>query len=200
MAEKRAARRHTRRITVRYGEADLRFTGFATDISQSGVFVAANQLPPLDARVHLELQGPSGPVFREAVVRRHKLVPPVLRSAARQGFGARFLTPEELLSLLVPRAESDAPLQCAFSTAEELQRAFDGQLRHGGLYLQTERAFERDAQVQVEVRLDFASERLRFPARVVQVVPAAGGKAGGVGVLLTDVAATREALTRHLPR
>ncbi|MCI0570352.1 MAG: pilus assembly protein PilZ [Myxococcaceae bacterium] len=196
MAEKRCNRRHPRRFTVRFGEEALTHTGFSADVSPEGIFVASLHLPPLDARVHLEIQTSGGTVCREAVVRRHRVVPPSLRTLSRQGFGARFLTPDELFGLLVPRAASaqEAPLLCRFATAEDLRRAFDGQLRHGGLFLRTERSFERDAEVQLELRLDFVGERLEAPARVVQVT-----RGVGVGLLFTDVAATRDALARFLP-
>lgn len=108
MAEsKKRPKRYPRRLTVRYGDKELDRTGFTSDISVTGVFIIAQNLPPpVGARIHLQLiLDNARSIFVECVVRRHKLPPAELRGLERTGFAVRFLTPEELFPELVPAAE-----------------------------------------------------------------------------------------------
>jgi Tfp pilus assembly protein PilZ len=199
MSEKRRAKRHPRRLPVRFGEGSLTHSGYVTDVSVGGAFVTTNHLPPLGARVLLEIRTqPERPLFMEATVQRHKVVPPAMRAAVRGGFGARFLTLEEAFSLLLPGVPQDRVLRCAFQSPEQLGRALAEQLRHGGLFLRVERTFERDMEVEVEVHLLFVKQTLRFPAWVVHVTGAQEGQRG-VGLLFRDAAAVQAALAPFAP-
>jgi hypothetical protein len=85
--EKRRARRHARRLKVRYGEEGKGFhhIGLTSDVSATGMFVRANSSPKPGTRVHLEVTLPGEvQLFVEAVVARQVLVPP-LRQPAKKG-------------------------------------------------------------------------------------------------------------------
>ena len=85
MAEKRRNRRFARRLVIRFGETDLGRMGFVSDISTSGVFVMCDVLPPIGARLHLQIElSPASSVYAEAVVKRHKIVPPKFRATPRR--------------------------------------------------------------------------------------------------------------------
>lgn len=183
--ERRRERRYPRRLTVRYGERELNRAGLTHDISASGVFVISQNLPPLDARIHMLISaGPERSLYFEGVVRRHRVLPPLLRQIDHGGFGVRFLMPADLVRELVPKAASatDA-LEVTFDSAEHLRRAVESEIRFGGVFVPTSAPFERDAPVTVELILEFAGRRFAFPAKVVQVITAS---ARGVGVTFDD--------------
>lgn len=107
MNDKRRPKRYPRRLTVRFGEGDkLDRTGFTTDISVTGLFLVAPVVPPpIDARVHMQIMLEGGRfLFVEGIVRRHKTPPRELQAMEHKGFGVRFLTVEELLGEMVPKA------------------------------------------------------------------------------------------------
>lgn len=202
MADKRRNKRFARRLVIRFGESDLSRMGFASDISTSGVFVMCDVLPPIGARLHLQIElSPAKSVYAEAVVRRHKLVPPKFRAIDKSGFGVRFLDPAELVGEVVPQLRADAlaaadqRFSVSFTSLDALRTAFDRELRHGGVFLRTERVLERDAAATVQIELVYAGQRMEFPARVVQVVESA---VRGLGFAFDDRAAVALALAPYL--
>jgi hypothetical protein len=202
MAEKRKNKRFARRLVVRFGEADLSRMGFASDISTSGVFVMCDVLPPIGARLHLQIElNPAKSVYAEAVVRRHKLVPPKFRSIDKSGFGVRLLDPAELVGEVVPQLRADAlaaadqRFSVSFANLDALRTAFERELRHGGVFLRTDRVLERDSAATVQIEIAYAGKRLEFPARVVQV---AEGAVRGLGFVFEDRAALSLALAPYL--
>lgn len=202
MAEKRRSKRFARRLVVRFGESELSRTGFVSDISTSGVFVTCDVLPAIGARLHLQIElSPANSVFAEAVVRRHKLVPPKYRAIEKSGFGVRFLDPAEIVAEVVPQlrtetlAAADQRFSVSFANADALRTAFDRELRHGGIFLRTERILPRDSSATVMLELAFAGRRLEFPVRVVQIVE---GSVRGLGFLFDDRAAVTTALAPYL--
>src|SRR6266852_5976837 len=99
MKERRGQKRFRRRFMVRYGERELSHTGFTQDVSRGGAFIVSPYRPPLDAHLHVQVYlDNETSVYFEALVRRHKIIPPELRSLEKGGFGVRFLLPDELLA------------------------------------------------------------------------------------------------------
>lgn len=198
MAERRRFKRFSKRYTVRFGEKDLTFSGFTVDISSGGLFIVSAQLPPLDTRllVQVLLDEKRPPVFLVGVVQRHKMVPPELRTLAKNGFGFRVLRPEEQLRPLIPALpqESDA-LQCLFETVGQFKSIWDTELRHGGVFVRSDRTFTPHQEVKLQMQLAFAQTQLEVPCRVVHIAGAEGGPKG-VGVLFSDPAGIRDVLSR----
>lgn len=190
--EKRRHRRYPRRVTVRFGEAEMTHSGITCDISSTGAFIISGLLPPLDARLHLQvvLDGKRS-VFMEGVVRRHRVVPPGLRQVERGGFGVRFLTPGELVSEVVPQLGPGGRFEVVFESPTRFAQAWEQQLRHGGVFLITDRSLPRDAAVSVEIRLVFAAQSWEFDGRVVQVMEAG---TRGLAVVFDDRRAVEQAL------
>jgi hypothetical protein len=85
-------------------------SGFSTDVSDSGFYVEANSLFPIGTRVHVELIPPGGHSFlAEAIVVRHKTVPPSMRAVVHCGMGLRLLSLSELTSHEPQRAQEAQP-------------------------------------------------------------------------------------------
>ncbi len=168
MPERRQERRVRRRLAVKFGERDLSHSGFTMDLSRSGAFVLSPHRPALDLRIHIQLFLPPGQfVYLEATVRRHKVVAPELRAFAKGGFGIQFLLPGEFLKEIIVDAEN--AIDVHFETEEDLKAAYEKELRHGGVFVNTDRQFPRDAVVLVIVYLHFAEKIFEFPASVLHV-------------------------------
>jgi len=202
MAEKRRNKRFARRLVIRFGEQDLGRMGFVSDISTSGVFVMCDVLPPIGTRLHLQIElSPATSVYAEAVVKRHKIVPPKFRAVEKGGFGVRFLDPTELVAEVVPQlraealAAADQRFSVTFANSEALKSAFERELKHGGIFLRTERMLPRDAPATVMIELAWAGQRMEFPVRVVQTVE---GAVRGLGFLFEDRPAVAMALAPYL--
>jgi hypothetical protein len=137
--EKRRARRHARRLKVRYGEEGKGFhhIGLTSDVSATGMFVLANSSPKPGTRVHLEVTLPGEvQLFVEAVVARQVLVPPELRQVVKSGFGVRFLTGTELMAELVPPPRQPAkkgdPFALALDDPATWKAAWEREYSRGG--------------------------------------------------------------------
>jgi len=171
-------------MTVRYGERDLSRSGLTHDISASGAFVVAQGLPPIGTRIHLLISTSTDrAAYFEGAVCRHRILPPALRQIDHGGFGVRFLPPGDLVRELVPRATTGGALEVVFDSPEHLRRAFETEIRFGGVFIPTSAPFARDAPAIVEIRLDFANRRFAFTAKVVQVISAS---AKGVALTFDD--------------
>jgi len=166
MKERRQHKRFKRRYMVRYGERELTHSGFTFDVSRGGAFVVSPYRPPLDTHLHLQIfLDADASVYFEAQVRRHKVVPPELRSLEKGGFGVRFLRPDEILANIL--VESANRLEIRYATVEELKRAYEQEFRHGGVFVATEKEFERGADVVLAITIDFARKTFEFDANVV---------------------------------
>jgi Tfp pilus assembly protein PilZ len=181
MADKRRQRRYRRRLMVKFGEAELNQSGFTTDISASGVFIQAPRLVNLDSRVHIQIFFQNGFRFFEGEVRRHKQVPLKLRNVERGGFGVRFLLPAEIVGGEI--ISRDNYLELAYSTKEDLQKAFLAEIRVGGVFIPTSKLLPQHTDVSVEIALSFVNQTFDFPAKVVHVQTAG---VQGVGVVFAD--------------
>ncbi len=185
MAEKRQQRRYKRRLLVKYGEKDLSLTGFTGDVSVGGMFVTATGLLPLDRRVHLQLfVDTSRYLLFEGEVRRHKVVPPQMRTVERGGFGVRFLYPGEVLADALGKL--GGRFEMHYKTAEEFKAAYQRELRNGGLFLITPMQILRDTQVTLELCLDYAKKTFEVEATVVHLSTGDTALVKGVGVAFNE--------------
>ena len=205
MADKRRHKRYARRIRARYGETDLSKTGFVADVSVSGLFIGATQLPPIGTRLHVQLElATNRSVFVEMLVTRHRTSPAALRAVEPGGFGARFLDIREVVAEILPALKDeilppDVRFTVRYGTFAEVQIAFERELRHGGLFLTTEKTLPRDTPVLVTLELVFNAQSFSFPGRVVQV--SGGGTPGavrGLGFLFDDKVAVITAIAPYL--
>jgi Tfp pilus assembly protein PilZ len=197
MAEKRHQSRIRRRLSVKYGERDLSHTGFTIDVSRTGTFILSLHRPALHSRIHLQVfLHPDQPVYFEALVQRHKLVPRELGTFSKGGFGVRFLLPAEILGEMI--LDSEHCIEVHYSTIEELRDTYQREFCHGGLFVRTQRRFASNAEVILILHLDFADKNLEFPASVVEVGGSEALKAAGVAVLFRDGKLIRESLSPYL--
>lgn len=195
MKERRAQKRFKRRFMVRYGEKELAHSGFTADISSGGAFIVAPYRPALDSYVHLHLfKDKENSVYLETTVRRHKIVPPELRTLEKGGFGVRFRRPDEVLAGIL--FESGARLEVAYASQPDFKSAYEKEFRHGGVFIPTEVRVERGIDVIVAIRLDFAGKVFEFDASVVQIFADPGMK--GIGVVFKERKDVEDTITPFL--
>jgi Tfp pilus assembly protein PilZ len=187
MKERRGKERVKRRFIVRYGERELSHSGFTRDISRRGAFIVSLFQPQLDSNLHLQIfLDKERSAYFEASVRRHKVIPPQLRSVEKGGFGVRFLTPHEILQRMLVQGGSG--LEIIYAAPQDLKVAYEKEFRHGGVFVLTERKFQRGNDVLLSVRLDFAKRTLEFETSVVHVWANASQTAPrGVGLVFNDL-------------
>lgn len=174
--EKRRARRHARRLRVRFGvrgEAGFPWDGFTHDVSASGLFVVTGHQVAPGGRVHLEVLLPgAGALYAEGLVSRQALVPPELRAVVRGGLGVRLLGAHELLGELVPsqappRAGRGERFCLAFTDREQLKTAYEQHFRRGAAYVVTEGAVPEQTLVTLTFDVRFVQRQLAVEGRVV---------------------------------
>ena len=206
--EKRSTPRIRKRLLVHYGENGLDRSGFTTDVSAGGMFVVSSTLPALDTRLHLQLFFGEGDfTYFEGRVARHRLVPVELRSIEKAGFGVAFLTPEELLAEPLKAQRAAGPVEGVprfridVATQPALRELWDRELKHGGIFITSERTPGRDELAEIELGLAFApgAPALRFAARGLQVLQVPGA-AAGIGFEFLDRRTIAERLQPMLGR
>ncbi len=184
---------------VRYGERELSHTGFTQDVSRGGAFIVSPYRPPLDAHLHVQVYlDNETSVYFEALVRRHKIIPPELRSLEKGGFGVRFLLPDELLADIL--VESGDHLELSYATTADLKTAFEAEFRHGGVFVTTDREIDRGGEVIFAMRLGFAGKTFEFETTVVHVFQDGGAQQGrrGVGLVFRNRKEVEEAIAPYL--
>jgi hypothetical protein len=198
MAEKRQQRRIRRRLMVKYGERDLAQSGFTGDVSTTGLFIIAASLPRLDARLHLQLfVEPERFLFFEGEVRRHKVVPPELRTVERGGFGVRLLSPREALAPALDQETRIPRFELSYATRAAFQQAYERELRLGAAFISTSKLLPRDTDVMLSLVLEFSGRVVELEAQVAQAFPPQEGPGAVVGLaLLFKDRARAEALLR----
>lgn len=102
--ERRAADRFARRLDLRYWRRGnpQPLSGFSTNVSASGMFLATTQVLQPGERLRVELVDPNGGAMIEGQVVRVHRVTLALRHVDQPGAGVRFLPPEELVAAIVP--------------------------------------------------------------------------------------------------
>lgn len=180
---------------VRYGERELSHTGFTQDVSRGGAFIVSPYRPPLDAHLHVQVYlDNETSVYFEASVRRHKIVPPELRSMEKGGFGVRFLLPDEVLADVL--VESGDHLELRYASAADLKAAFEAEFRHGGVFVATDKEIDRGREAIFAMRLEFAGKTFEFESTVVHVFQQPGRR--GVGLVFKDRKEVEEAVAPYL--
>ena len=211
--EKRGKKRIHRRLSVRFGEDEPRYSGYTRDISTSGAFIVCGTLPPLGTRLRLQfLMDGDQWVSLEGIVRRLRRVPPELRHVQQAGFAISFLGahPFERVDAIEkpagttsrqappqPPAEVEGVLEAHFASAAALQTAWQRELRIGGLMIESTQPAILDRRIRVRLCLDFAQLALELPARIVQVVD---GPKRSVAVAFEDPPGLRRALAPYVAR
>lgn len=197
MTEKRQHRRFKKRYSVRFGTEDLSRSGFTGDISKGGAFIHTHYLIPLDSRIHLQVQlDAKNFVLFEGIVQRHRRVPPELREVEPGGFGVRFLYPGEVVADIVNK---DTPtFEMHFASREQLQDAYDRELRSGGAFIMTDKPLRIQDRVLISFCMDFADGTVEQEATVVHITLPQGNIRAGVSVTFSDKKALEEHLKPYL--
>lgn len=131
----------------------------------------------------------------EGIVQRHRKVPPELRQMDPGGFGVRFLYPGEVVADIVNK--DTTTFEVHYATVEQLQAAYERELRMGGTFILTEKPLRIQDKVIVSFCLDFANETVELEASVVHITLAP--TRAGVSVMFTDKKALEENLKPYLP-
>ncbi len=152
-------------------------TGFTSNVSEHGLFVEAQTQVPIGTRVHVEIRDREGaPFLAEALVVRHKQVPPRLRSVTRPGMGLRLLPPTELLNPDAGPATAtptvvlpdDGPLRLDLSDLEALRSALEGEVSKGVLAAPDRGKEAVGSRVQIRVALPPPWSEVTWSGRVMQ--------------------------------
>jgi Tfp pilus assembly protein PilZ len=185
MGEQRRHRRFKRKLRVEYSQPDGVKTAYTSDLSSGGIFINASSLPPLDSRLRLQLFfDETRSVVIESTVRRHKLLTPEGLPHAKSGFGARFLTPEELMAEVLGDRNR---LQLRYPTPDALKVAYETELKFGAVFIPTDRQLVADSEVTVDLSLGFISRSFDFSATVLQVLSgSSAGASRGLEVRFKD--------------
>lgn len=105
MSRRRAVRR-ARRVQVHFwkrGEPAV-YTGYTTNISTTGMFIATNSPVPQGARIRIEIMDHDRGFMVEGVVAHARRIRGDLARLQLSGMGVRFLSVEELVRELIPAA------------------------------------------------------------------------------------------------
>lgn len=105
MSRRRAVRR-ARRVQVHFwkrGEPTT-YTGYTTNISMTGMFIATNSPVPQGSRIRIEVVDQDRGFMVEGVVAHARKMRSDLARLNHSGMGVRFLSVEELVRELIPTA------------------------------------------------------------------------------------------------
>jgi Tfp pilus assembly protein PilZ len=186
-SERRDGPRVPNVIPLRVYGSDAGFLGATRDLSRTGVFVEAEEVPQLGQQLHLEFTLPDRTFHQECVVVR-VADGDGATSANPRGFAARFLPVTELLASarshpgqVVP----GEPLALELDDPAELAAVYLDQIKKGGLFVPTLQPVAENSVVWIELRRhDDALHRAR--GRVIQCFD----DPPGVGVQLLNPRST----------
>ena len=166
---RKVAKRHSKRVRVRYWGDGFEGTGHTKNISTSGMLPEVSRFLKPGTRVHLEITMDGEPLVCEATVARVKRVAAQLRIMVKQSIGLHFLPPEwavlrivgdgadetEAVDVVAHGADSDlgGPIELDLRDYELLQDAYDRGIKHGGLRVYTSEKFGIDEDISVPVHL-----------------------------------------------
>lgn len=204
--DQRAATRMPRRWKALFGPQAPTQAGFTQDISATGLFITASQLPKLGTRlvVKLETTSAASPEMVGEVV-RHVVVPPELRLVKRHGFGVRLVGDGAAMRQLIDREqrargtsvvpEVPAGHRRTFATAAEYVKARSEELARGALSFSTSRPVSLNTAVEVTVSFGWSRAEHVVRGRCVHVRAGDGG--GHVVIVMVEEAArTLESMDR----
>jgi Tfp pilus assembly protein PilZ len=217
MERRVVSNRRPRRTRVQFwkrGETEPA-TGFTSNVSNSGLFVATNNPLARGTRLRIEVTDPPG-LFIECVVAHAIKVAPGLQRVRQSGMGVRFLRGDELLAdLLAPPAPPKVVAQPApseppppvaavepappenkvyavrYADNRSFIDAFRRDLRNGGLFVETKYPAALNEVVTVEIVPPGAGGTpVRLTGLVTSVRTADGSAPStekpGMGVLFDD--------------
>jgi hypothetical protein len=204
--EHRAATRMPRRWKALFGVQAPSQAGFTQDISETGLFITASQLPPLRTRLVVKLETASAASLEMlGEVVRHVVVPPELRSVKRHGFGVRLVGDRAPMKQLIDkdqRSRGTAPVAIVpaghrktFTSEADYLRARAEELVRGALSFQTSQPVGLNTAVEVTVALGWTQQQQPVRGRCVHVRAGEGG-AHVVIVMLEDAPGVLASLDR----
>jgi Tfp pilus assembly protein PilZ len=109
MASRRRAVRRPRRVQVHFWRRGdpAAYTGYTTNISLTGMFIATNSPVPSGTRIRVEVIDRDRGFTVEGVVAHARKMQPELARLNQSGMGVRFLSVEELVRELIPSGLSE---------------------------------------------------------------------------------------------
>lgn len=202
---RRESIRRVRRLPVRFSRlgSDQSYQGFTTNVSSSGVFISTNTVLPKGTRVRIEVCDPLHGFVVEGMVARTLRADSRLQGVMPSGMGVRFLTVDELVGELFPRA-SGAPAPAAdgetaaedakpspkrvrldayvvrFPSAASFRQSYERDVAQGGLFVATQYPAPVDRTVTLEIHPP-EGPSFRLKARVVHCSPPVESQPGGEG-------------------
>jgi uncharacterized protein (TIGR02266 family) len=197
--DKRFARRLFTRIRTLYGIEDTNSLGFTTNISSSGMFLAGRLFQPgTELAISLEPE-PTRIISVRGEVRWGLRAPAQLSTVVRSGMGIELISPsEEYLTFLSQLAEQrvrrhprlDVHIEVRFYHRERFLKEYTENLSQGGLFIVTERQFELDTQLNIDLVIPDLAGPLQVSGRVVYLVDAERAQdlqvQPGIGVKLVE--------------
>lgn len=215
--DKRIFKRLFTRVRADYGVKGYEHVGYVLNVSTHGLFLSGRALYNHATPLKVRLQ-PSGVphIDLEGVARWGKAVPAALSQVVRQGMGVRvenppadYLTWFGTVLAAYPGARQhprvEAQLELRFNHHQDFFREYTENLSQGGLFVATERVFERDTILVIEMTIPDIAKQLTINGRVVYQLDAeraaALGQRAGVGLELIDVdPETREIFADYVRR
>lgn len=203
---RRESNRRVRRLPVRFSRpgSDECYQGFTTNVSSSGVFISSSTVLPKGTRVRIEVCDPLHGFVVEGMVARTLRADSRLQGVMPSGMGVRFLTVDELVGDLFPRA-SGGPAAAAdgettddakpspkrmrldayvvrFPSAASFRQSYERDVVQGGLFVATQYPAPVDRTVTLEIHPP-EGPSFRLQTRVVHCSPpaVAQGEAEGEG-------------------
>ncbi|MBI5508628.1 MAG: PilZ domain-containing protein [Deltaproteobacteria bacterium] len=206
--ERRAAPRRGAHYAVKFWNERVEGTGFAIDLSTSGMFVETRQLLRPGTRVHLEVAFGEAPFYAEGVVARAQRSPAAAATIRGNGIGVRII-PWSAADR--SRARSDdgdraaatpqpagnagaAQLKVDLRDPHELRSVFAAEISRGGLFLPLPDRLPLGSAVVLDLELPAPHPPVQTPAKVVFH----GQAPVGVGLQLTDVERVRREIAAVL--
>jgi hypothetical protein len=201
--KQRSAIRIARRLKTLYGVAGPTQLGFTHDLSETGLFITAAQLPRLGAKVSVRIEGPN-PLETSGEVVRHSIVPPELRTVMRHGFGVKVAAPREVMREFIastsPSVRSSAsavqrPL-VYWASRSEYERARSEELVRGGLSFISARSIPLNEELEISLACAWKSGDVVVKVRTVFTQPVNGTMR--VMVTLLDPADSLSRIDAHM--
>lgn len=188
--ERRQAARHRKRIKVVFGTRDREHTGFTADISSTGMFIQSRHVFSVGTLLSVRIIGHERDLCFAGRVVRSKHVPPVMRGIERGGMGICFLTPEQLVSMLLPQsAPPPVPRVVEIRNETDLGFVISGQLQRGICVVPVEGtppAHNSTVSFEIRTYLDESSP-VACVGRVVQILEIESEGRGGLKSMVLEL-------------
>ncbi len=180
MADRRRDDRFRRRVPVHFWRPgkSYRHSGFTSDISTSGMFLATDEPLATGSRIRVAIGASDRGFFVEGEVTHTSKRGPHLPTSGRAGMGVRFLSVAKLLGKLIPELgasvaqdgtrSEDGLYRASYTGAEEFREVYERDIKTGGLFVATQHPAAVGEGVEVEVMVATSGMRpLRLSGTVV---------------------------------